>query len=719
VPSMQPILATTLLCFVIGPVTATAEKARPVVRESAEVTLVEVPVNVLGRDGKPVAGLGISDFELEDDGVRQTITSVDVVDLTRKSEVPSLPSELPAAGRRHFLLLFDLSFSTATQIVRARDAASLFLSTAMAPEDLAAVATTSIEQGARLLVTFTADRRQLIAAIRKLGLPRTEERGVDPLSFVLIVPGDPFLSQNPSTSTSERAVGANPIDPGAARIYTTMARKGADNYSETRVHQHLGEMSSLASALNAVEGRKTIVYFSEGFDSRLLLGSLARERSHEETMADNDAILEGRLWALDVDRRSANTPLQRQLDETLKVFRRSDCIVYPIDIGGLRADSDVSLGAVRRGEDALFAFANGTGGEVLRNGNDLSSQMGRIAEKTSLTYVLTFKPTKTAGEGKFHDLKVRVKTKGARVSARAGYYESRVFRSLSPLERALSAADVITHEKRESDFPLDVLAMALNEEPISRVPVLLEVPGRELLRDAGAERLTLGLYVYAVDEQGRLADFFSRSVAIDLARDGARLREGAFRYYGTLRLAPGKYRIRSFVRDEDRGRFAFRVVSLDVPETEVRALRALPPLFFAAQGPGISLRDPSENKGGGSAASEPFELAGDVFIPQLRPQLASGKPTRVCLLLYAAGAVTAVPLVRLEARIRDAQGHSSTPAQFSVIGRTAPDASGLWKLLVEFAPQALPPGNYSLLVIFRDSGGKGAAAETEAPFQIL
>jgi VWFA-related protein len=713
---MRPILTATLLCFVIGTAVAAAEKPRPVVRESAEVTLVEVPVNVLGRDGKPVPGLGLADFELEDDGVRQTITSVDVVDLTKKVEASSLPSELPAAGRRHFLLLFDLSFSTAAQIVRARDAATLFLSTAMAPEDLAAVATTSIEQGARLLVTFTADRRQLIAAIRKLGLPRTEERGVDPLSFVLIVPGDPFLSQNPSTSTSERAVGSNPIDPSAARIYTVMARKGADNYSETRVHQHLGEMSSLAFALNAVEGRKTIVYFSEGFDSRLLLGSLARERSHEETVADNDAILEGRLWALDVDRRSANTPLQRQLDETLKLFRRSDCVVYPIDIGGLKADDDVSLGAVRRGEDALFAFANGTGGELIRSGNDLSAQIRRIAEKTSLTYVLTFQPTKTSGEGEFHDLKVRVKTKGARVSARAGYYESRLFRALSPFERALSAADVITHEKKQSDFPLDVLAMALNEEPMSRVPVLLEVPGRELLRQAAGEKLTLGLYVYALDEHGQLADFFSRSAVIDLARDGPRLREGAFRYYGTLRLAPGKYRIRSFVRDEDRGRFAFRVVGLNVPPPETRALRAMPPLFFAAQGPGISLRDPSGNKKPGS---EPFELGGDAFVPQLRPQLPSGKSTRLCLLLYAASAEPGAPLVQLEARVRDAQGHASAPAQFSVIGRTAPDASGLSKLLVEFAPQPLPPGNYSLLVTFRDSGGKGAPAETEAHFQIL
>jgi len=711
-------VAISLFCFVIGTASAAAEKPRPVVRETAEVTLVEVPVNVLGRDGKPVAGLGAADFELEDDGTRQAITSVDVIDLAKKTNVFSTPSDLPAAGRRHFLLLFDLTFSTATEIARAREAATRFLETGMAPEDLASVASTVVGQGPRLLVTFTSDRPQLRAAIRKLSLPRTEERNVDPLAFALVAPGDPFLTTD---AAGERAAGGlNQIDPGSARIYTVMARKSADNYSENRVSQHLSEMGSLASALNSVEGRKTIIFFSEGFEGRLLVGSIARERSHEETMTDNDAILDGRFWAVDLDRRSTNTALQRQLDDTLTLLRRSDCVVYPIDIGGLKADGDVTVGAPtgrHHGEEALFAFAKGTGGELLRNGNDLSEQLQRVAEKTSLTYVLTFRPTKTAGEGKFHALKVRVKTKGAHVSARAGYYETRIFRSLSPLERALTAADVITHEKKQSDFPLDVLVMALNEEPISRVPVLLEVPGRDLLPQVPAEKLTIGLYVYAMDEQGRLADFFSRSVAIDVARDGARLRDGAFRYYGSLRLGPGKYRIRSFVRDEERGRYAFQVARLDVPEpAEARALRALPPLFFSAGGPGISLKDPSESKKSGS---EPFELAGDVFIPQLRPQLASGKSTRLCLLLYSAAAVPGAPLVRLEARVRDSQGHASAPAQFSVIGRTAPDASGLSKLLVEFAPQVLPPGNYSLLVTFRDSGGKGVPLETEAHFQIL
>jgi hypothetical protein len=132
-------------------------------------------------------------------------------------------------------------------------------------------------------------------------------------------------------------------------------------------------------------------------------------------------------------------------------------------------------------------------------------------------------------------------------------------------------------------------------------------------------------------------------------------------------------------------------------------------------GPGISLRDPATTK---AAAAEPFELAGESFVPQLHPQLAPGKPARVCLLLYGASAEPSA-LVRVEARVRDRNGKATTPARFAVVGRTKPDARGLTKLLVELEGEPLPPGEYSLSVTYRDPAGKGTPAETEAAFRIL
>jgi VWFA-related protein len=642
-----------------------------------------------------------------------------VIDLNRREETTGPAEPAPPAGRRHFLLLFDLSFSKPVQIVHAREAAARFLENGMAPDDLAAVATSSVDLGVRLLVTFTSDRRQLIAAIRSVGLPRAQEPAIDPLVFAFSLPSDPTLSQGRSGESAGGSLaggGLNPIDPSLARIFTVMAQRANDHFAINQVERHLSEVASLAFALNVVEGKKTIIYFSEGFDGRLLFGSLSNQKA-EEIQANNDAILNGKFFSeIDIEHYSSNPSLQRHLDDTLSLLRRSDCTVYPIDLAGLKAGSDANLGPDVHGEDELFAFADGTGGEVLKNTNDFEGQMRRIAEKTSLTYVLTFRPTKKSGPGAFHRLKVRVRVKGARVSARAGYYETRLFRALNPLERSLSAADVITHEKKESSFPMEVLAIALQEQPLARVPVILEVSGEELLRGVSSQTLRLGLYVYAVAESGEVIDFFTRAVALDLARQGALLRAGVFRYCGSLRLLPGRYRLRALVRDEDQGRSSFRTASLEVPDAADAGVRVLPPLFFESGGAsGVSVSEPAGKESAPAAAV--FEIAGEGFFPRLRPGLTAGRAARLCLMIYPRAGASADSL-QIDATVRDAHGRVSAPAGFAVLGHSSPDSTGLLKLLVEFTPHLLPPGEYSLSVTVHDSRVSNPVARAEAPFRI-
>src|SRR4029079_9956580 len=94
-------------------------------------------------------------------------------------------------------------------------------------------------------------------------------------------------------------------------------------------------MADLAKALSTVPGRKQIVYFSEGFDSRLLLGS--EPASAEDQQASFD-IQFRQLWFADRESRFGNTQVQRELFTMLESFRRADCVVQSIDIGGLRAD---------------------------------------------------------------------------------------------------------------------------------------------------------------------------------------------------------------------------------------------------------------------------------------------------------------------------------------------------------------------------------------------
>src|SRR5262245_28492892 len=86
---------------------------------TSQVVAVEVPVNVVGRDGEPVRGLTAADFEIYDGGDLQKISSFEVIDLKSLAAAPAAsepgipvgappaPRELPPSARRHFLFLFD------------------------------------------------------------------------------------------------------------------------------------------------------------------------------------------------------------------------------------------------------------------------------------------------------------------------------------------------------------------------------------------------------------------------------------------------------------------------------------------------------------------------------------------------------------------------------------------------------------------------------------
>src|SRR5687767_14310562 len=94
---------------------------------TADVTslVVEVPVQVVLPRGGAVRGLTAADFELFDGRRRQRLVGFEVIDLaTLEGEGAGAgPGDVPLPARRHFMLLFDLSFSDPTAITRARAAA--------------------------------------------------------------------------------------------------------------------------------------------------------------------------------------------------------------------------------------------------------------------------------------------------------------------------------------------------------------------------------------------------------------------------------------------------------------------------------------------------------------------------------------------------------------------------------------------------------------------
>jgi VWFA-related protein len=704
---MRLLAVLALLGFAaIAPAPALAQEAGAV-RESAEVTLVEAPVRVIDRDGQPVRDLTEANFTVFDDGRAQTIVGFDAIDLAEK--VPG-GQALPVhpAARRRFLILFDFSFSRPRAIVNARKAARDFVLSGMGEHDLAAVATYSVERGVQLLVTFSSDRAQLARAIESLGLESRQEPS-DPLAFAF----DPSSFAAMAAARPGSRAGTEGLIE-ALQTFSALNKARSDEYARGRVRHLFQAFRDLAQALDAVEGRKDIVYLSEGFSARYLVGV-------RETEEEQGYLLHGEMWKVDSEKRFGSTPLRNELNDVGDWFRRSDCVVHAVDIAGIRAESDLqsdpaSVGP-RETENSLYEIAQVTGGEVLRNTNDLGAQLDRLAQQTSLVYVLAFRPDRPGPEGKFHTLKVKVSAPGARVLARAGYYERRSFRTLSPLERSLLAANVIANEIALGDIPIHVLAVPLASGQESSVPVLLEIPGPPLLAMDKGEKLAVEVYVYATGEDDRLRDFFVRTISADLAKSREKLMTAGVRYYGELRLAPGKYRIRALVRNAGTGRMGFSVTALTVPPFASGEPYLLPPLFLEGPGNWVAVQGAGRESVVSPAANPFATLPGDGLTPAPMARVAPGGASRVCIIAYHLGAPDARDL-KLGSQILAEDGRPLETVKLAVLGAVAPDPEGKRMLLLSFAaPAGLAPGRYGLRVFLQDGVG-GPARQATTPFLV-
>jgi VWFA-related protein len=687
-----------------------SEPTKTPVRESAEVVLVEVPVRVVDRDGKPIRGLKATDFEVFDEGRKQEIVAFDAIDLAQKGrETPPGAESVHPAARRHFLILFDLTFARPSAVIAAQRAAKQFVLNGMSNRDFAAVATFSAENGVRLLVTFSSDHVQLARAIDTLGITVTEDMSKDPLAFAFDISTIGVRGQGIAEKETRAAMLVDTL-----QTLAQLSKARFDEYARGRVGQLMQSFASLARTLDAVQGRKDVIYLSEGFESRLLVGT-------RDTEQEREWIVSGEQWKVDQEKRFGNTHLRQQVNFMTDLFRRSDCVIHAVDIAGLTTESDTASTAARvRGENALFEIANGTGGEVLRNDNDFRAQLDRLVARTNLVYILAFRPEKTGKDDRFHDLKVKVRAPGARVSARAGYYERRPFHVLSPLERNLSAADVIANEIPVADIPPRVLAIPFprqeGAEIRASVPVLVEIPGDRFLAGQIGAQATAEIYVYANDSENQLRDFFAQSIGIDLGVNRSRLEKGGLRYARELSLPAGDYRLRVLVRNSETGRAGLTVQSLHVPAFTAGQPYLVPPIFLEASNGGMLVRRSGSS---GSSSEDPLLGAGvEDLVPTAAPSLQPGSPSRVSIVAYHFGnGEQSEPVLKMGAQVLTEDGRPMGDGMIALVGKGPVEPDGRQLLLVSFTPAKLSPGLYSLRVILQD-GVTGRGSHASAPFRV-
>jgi VWFA-related protein len=152
------------------------------------------------------------------------------------------------------------------------------------------------------------------------------------------------------------------------------------NWMELRSGVTLSALKGLAMQMGGLrDGRKSILFFSQG-----------------------PGVRPG----------SPNDQLMREIDEAAN---RGNVTIHVID--------PRPLGSVGFGGDTILRrLAADTGGRAIVNTNNPTEQLEGVMADASAYYLVGYTPTRRTNDGGFHEIKVRVKRRGVRVTARRGYW---------------------------------------------------------------------------------------------------------------------------------------------------------------------------------------------------------------------------------------------------------------------------------------------------------
>lgn len=433
----------------------------------------------------------------------------------------------------------------------------------------------------------------------------------------------------------------------------------------SRIRSLALSLTELVTLLRDVDGQNHLLYFSQGFPTRML---------------EDGAVT-------------------RYLEGMHEAFRRSSWTLQAIDIEGVPVADQPGFDA-----GALFYMANETGGELFENDNDIGRAAARVQGRTALTYLITFRPRELASDGRYHRVKVKLREAafGTRLLYRAGYYAPKPLRRRSGLEAQLDTVNLLLGSEERRQLQAAVLAMPLADGAGGRLPVVVEVAGAGLPPTEEEQALTLEVRVCALDAQGGVHDIVQQRLELAARWLAAHRTAGGLRLMLPLNLAPGTYRLRTLVREPRSGLTFLATLPLTVAAGNDGPL-LFPPLFLPPESAHWLVARSGEEE----APYGPFTLAGRPFVPVAEPVLVAGGSAPVCLLgRNLAGGP-------LRSRLLDEGGQAVAASNpLTALRRVADTGDGLERLVGHLQVPALPPGRYRLEISFTDPTGLLRIAST-------
>jgi len=486
------------------------------VSESITVEVVEVPVYVTAADGTPIRGLTKDAFTLLVNGKPRTIDHFEEIDLRQSApaSAPASAARVPALHeRRLYLLLFDLAFTKVALIERAQHASDAAVQRSNPATDYFAVATMTHGGGVRFVIPFMND----YVAVRRAIATLESNDAKDPLGVGLTAKQRKRWAEIEGRAQGvPLAIGFRTGEPYADEIIagSEVNQQLSRQMLRDDVDREFSGLGTVAARLAALEGQKHVVVFSAGFDAKLFV-ELGRGYNEDPQM-------------------------HRHLREMVEAFRGAGAFLDSIDVVGNRpADAAESL---RR-------MAEPTGGETIRNTNDLAAALARLTASHDVSYLLGFRRRDEDAAG---EIAVRVAglPYNARVSYRTGFAKPAPRREIDSLQ----LADIVVN-----DLPQNGLSLRLETTP--REIAILFRPA-EVVAQLVPETPYVEAMLYVLDEHGGTVLFRSKRLPFDA---GSAPRAGVAGVREKVKLPPGKYVVKALMHVAGTQSLGFARAELVIP----------------------------------------------------------------------------------------------------------------------------------------------------------
>ena len=198
-------------------------------------------------------------------------------------------------------------------------------------------------------------------------------------------------------------------------------------------------------------------------------------------------------------------------------------------------------------QQLLYALAEGTGGFVIVNTNDLLGGIERIANDQGQYYLLGYHPPESA-EGSCHILKVKVDRGGTRVRSRSGYCKVKPHDLL-----AGSSTEKDLESRSAGELPTNVTASMqtpyfYTAPNVARVYLAMEIPSNALqfAKTNGKEHAAVNVLGIAYKPDGSIGARFSDTVNLDFdgKKDVEQFQKAPLQYQNQFEIASGAYKLR-------------------------------------------------------------------------------------------------------------------------------------------------------------------------------